>query len=225
MDNSFIHAVIKILKKEVKKWKDPIVTRISMVRQAYHEDKKIPFKVLISCILSLRTKDETTSAASQRLFSMADTPETMVRLTKREIERAIYPVGFYRTKTENILLLCRELINRHNSRVPDTIDELLKFRGVGRKTANLVVTLGYKKPGICVDTHVHRITNRWGYVKTKTPEETEFALREKLPPKYWLIINNLLVTYGQNLCKPISPYCSICPLDRFCKRVGVDRSR
>jgi endonuclease-3 len=218
MDNKSINTVIKILKKEVKKWEDPIVTQIS-------KNERSPFKILISCILSLRTKDGTTSAASQRLFGLADTPEAMVKLTKREIEKAIYPVGFYRTKTENILLLCRELISRHNSIVPDTIDELLKFKGVGRKTANLVVTLGYKKPGICVDTHVHRITNRWGYVKTKTPEETEFALREKLPPKYWLIINDLLVTYGQNLCKPISPHCSICQIYKFCKRVGVGRSR
>ncbi|MBI5749205.1 MAG: endonuclease III [Nitrospinae bacterium] len=225
MNNKSIHTVIKILKREVKKWEDPIVTQISMVRQAHHEDKKIPFKVLISCILSLRTKDETTSAASQRLFKLANTPEKMIRLTKREIEKTIYPVGFYRIKAGNILSICHDLINKYDSKVPDTIDELLKFKGVGRKTANLVVTLGYKKAGICVDTHVHRITNRWGYVKTKTPEETEFALREKLPKKYWLIINDLLVTYGQNLCKPISPYCSICRINKFCKRVGVNKSR
>jgi endonuclease-3 len=218
VDNNSIHTAIKILKKEIMKWEDPIVTQIS-------KNERSPFKVLISCILSLRTKDETTSAASHRLFELADTPEEMVTLTKKEIEKTIYPVGFYRTKAGNILSICSELINKYDSRVPDTIDELLKFKGVGRKTANLVVTLGYKKPGICVDTHVHRITNRWGYVKTKTPEETEFALREKLPKKYWLIINDLLVTYGQNLCKPISPHCSICKIYKFCKRVGVSRSR
>jgi len=227
MNNKSIYTVIKILKKEVKKWEDPIVTKISKLAPAGGKQGsgRSPFKVLISCILSLRTKDETTSAASHRLFSMADTPEKIAKLTKREIEETIYPVGFYRIKAGNILSICHDLINKYNSRVPDTIDELLKFKGVGRKTANLVVTLGYKKPGICVDTHVHRITNRWGYVKTKAPEKTEFALREKLPKKYWLIINDLLVTYGQNLCKPISPYCSICRISKFCKRVGVNRSR
>ncbi len=218
MDNNSIHTVIKILKREVKKWNDPIVTQIS-------KSQRSPFKVLISCILSLRTKDETTSSASQKLFNLANTPEEMVRLTKREIEKTIYPVGFYRIKAGNILSICHDLIKKYDSKVPDTIDELLKFKGVGRKTANLVVTLGYRKAGICVDTHVHRITNRWGYVKTKTPEETEFALREKLPSKYWLIINDLLVTYGQNLCKPISPHCSICALNRYCSKIGVDRHR
>ena len=218
MNNNSIYRVVGILKKEVKKWREPIVTEIS-------KKEGSPFMVLISCILSLRTKDETTSDASQRLFQMADTPEEMVLLSKKEIEKAIYPVGFYRIKADNILSICHDLIDKYDSRVPDTIDELLKFKGVGRKTANLVVTLGYKKPGICVDTHVHRITNRWGYVKTKTPEETEFALRKKLPKKYWLVINDLLVTYGQNVCKPISPHCSICPINRFCKKVGVDRSR
>ncbi len=227
MDNNSINTVIKILKSEVKKWEVPIVTKISKLAPAGGKQgsERSPFKVLISCILSLRTKDETTSTASQRLFSMADTPEKMVRLTKREIEETIYPVGFYRIKAGNILSISYDLINKYDSKVPDTIDELLKFKGVGRKTANLVVTLGYKKAGICVDTHVHRITNRWGYVKTKNPEETEFALREKLPRKYWLIINDLLVTYGQNLCKPISPHCSICNISKFCEKIGVDRSR
>ncbi len=227
MNNNSIHTVIKILRKETKKWKVPIVTQISKLAPAGRKqgNGRSPFKVLISCILSLRTKDETTSAASQRLFKLANTPEEMVRFTKREIENTIYPVGFYRIKAGNILSICHDLINKYDSKVPDTIDELLKFKGVGRKTANLVVTLGYKKAGICVDTHVHRITNRWGYVKTKNPEETEFALREKLPKKYWLIINDLLVTYGQNLCKPISPHCSICKISKFCKRMGVDRSR
>ena len=227
MDDNSIHTIIKILKRETKKWKVPIVTQISKLAPAGSKqgNGRSPFKVLISCILSLRTKDETTSAASHRLFKLADTPEEIVKLTKREIEKTIYPVGFYRIKAGNILSICHDLINKYDSKVPDTIDELLKFKGVGRKTANLVVTLGYKKPGICVDTHVHRITNRWGYVKTKNPEETEFTLREKLPKKYWLIINDLLVTYGQNLCKPISPHCSICQINKFCKRVGVDRSR
>ena len=184
-----------------------------------------PFKVLISCILSLRTKDEVTGAASRRLFGLAGTPETLAKLPVKKIEKAIYPVGFYRTKARNIRSICQTLITHYSSRVPDEIDELLKLKGVGRKTANLVVTLGYRKPGICVDTHVHRISNRLGYIKTRTPEETEQVLREKLPPKYWMIWNDLLVTYGQNLCRPISPLCSQCRLTPYCNRVGVTKSR
>src|SRR3989337_1388708 len=212
-----IDSIIKIIKRENKKFIEPIVSTISRDRT--------PFHVLTSCILSLRTKDRTTREASNRLFAVANNPEEILELSAGDIERLIYPVGFYRIKAKKIKEICQILIDKYNSKVPDEIDELLKLNGVGRKTANLVITLGYKKPGICVDTHVHRITNRWGYVKTKNPEETEFALRKKLPPKYWLIINDLLVTYGQNLCKPISPHCSICKINKFCKRVGVDRSR
>ena len=184
-----------------------------------------PFTVLVACLLSLRTQDKTTGEASARLFQLAATPQTMAKLPPAHIEKAIYPVGFYKTKAQNILKICRILISEYNGRVPDDIDTLLKLPGVGRKTANLVVTLGYNQPGICVDTHVHRITNRWGYVKTKTPEQTETALRAKLPRRYWMIINDLLVTYGQNICKPISPICSQCKIRHFCDRVGVDKSR
>jgi len=184
-----------------------------------------PFRVLISCILSLRTQDATTAKASHRLFALADSPETMVKLTAKKIEKLIYPVGFYRTKARNILEICQTLIDRYAGQVPDSIDELLKFRGVGRKTANLVVTLGYRKAGICVDTHVHRISNRWGYVKTATPEKTEFALRDKLPKKYWIEFNDLLVSFGQHLCRPISPVCSQCPIAKYCSRVGVSLKR
>jgi len=212
-----INAVLKIIGCENKKFAEPIVTVISRERT--------PFHVLISCLLSLRTKDKTTSEASQRLFAVADNPEEMVKISEKRIETLIYPVGFYRTKAKKIREICSVLIEEYHGAVPDEIDELLKLNGVGRKTANLVVTLGYKKPGICVDTHVHRITNRWGYVKTKNPHETEFALREKLPKKYWLTINDLLVTYGQNLCVPISPKCSICQVDKYCKKVGVARHR
>jgi endonuclease-3 len=213
-----IHEAIGILSEEVRKWKAPAVTIVS-------QREGNPFKVLISCILSLRTQDKTTGAASERLFALADTPSKMVLLTPETIESAIYPVGFYRNKTASILDICRELNERYGGRVPDDIDELLKFKGVGRKTANLVVTLGFGKPGICVDTHVHRICNRWGYVSTRTPEETEFALRKKLPKKYWLIINDLLVTFGQNLCTPISPRCSTCSVFHLCNRIGVGKSR
>ena len=212
-----IKKVLNIINKENKKFIEPAVTTISR--------KRTPFHVLISCILSLRTKDQTTRDASNRLFAVADSPEEIIRIPDRQLEKLIYPVGFYRVKSKNIKKICKELIKNYNGMVPDEIDELLKLDGVGRKTANLVVTLGYKKPGICVDTHVHRITNRWGYVKTKNPHETEFALRKKLPKKYWLIINDLLVTYGQNICVPISPKCSICSVASYCQKIGVTKHR
>jgi endonuclease-3 len=176
-------------------------------------------------MLSLRTKDAVTGIASPKLFALADTPRALLKLTPRQIEKAIYPVGFYRIKARNILKVCRVLVEQYNGNVPDEIDALVTLPGVGRKTANLVVTLGFGKPGICVDTHVHRITNRWGYVKTKTPEQTEMALREKLPRAYWIEINDELVALGQNICHPTSPKCSLCPLSQYCARVGVTRSR
>ena len=213
-----IHEAVSILLEAVKNWRTPAVTIVS-------QRDGDPFKVLISCILSLRTQDKTTGAASARLFALADTPGRMVLLSREEIEKAIYPVGFYRNKAGQILDICKALLEKHAGQVPDEIDELLKFKGVGRKTANLVVTLGFGKPGICVDTHVHRICNRWGYVSTKSPEETEFTLRSRLPSEYWLIINDLLVTFGQNQCFPLSPRCSICPLFHMCDRVGVVKSR
>jgi endonuclease-3 len=184
-----------------------------------------PFRVLVACLLSLRTQDTTTEPAAARLFALADTPAGMLRLTPREIEHAIYPVGFYHTKARVILGLCRDLLERFGGGVPDDIDALLTLKGVGRKTANLVVTMGYGKPGICVDTHVHRISNRLGYVKTRTPEETERALRDKLPRRYWIGYNDLLVTFGQNVCAPVSPRCSVCPVRALCRRVGVTASR
>jgi endonuclease III len=213
-----IHEAVPILRELVKKWQSPAVTIVS-------QREGDPFKVLISCILSLRTQDRTTAAASARLFAIADTPGRMALLSAEDIEKAIYPVGFYRNKAAQILDICKGLLKSYDGKVPDEIDELLKFRGVGRKTANLVVTLGFGKPGICVDTHVHRICNRWGYIRTKTPVETEFVLRAKLPGEYWLEINDLLVTFGQNLCHPVSPRCSVCPLVQLCDRVGVAKSR
>lgn len=184
-----------------------------------------PYRVLISCLLSLRTKDEVTAAASKRLFARASTPETMVQLTKDELEALIYPVGFYHRKAEQIREISRTLIDEHDSNVPDTLDELLQLKGVGRKTANIVITMGFHKQGIAVDTHVHRISNRLGLVKTKTPEQTEFALRDILPEKHWIVFNNLLVMHGQKICTPISPRCSICPISEYCDRVGVERFR
>jgi endonuclease III len=213
-----IHRVVEVLKEEMPRWKTPIVGVVA-------ERTNDPFQVLISCILSLRTKDITTAEASERLFRLARTPERMAGLSPKQIERAIYPVGFYRTKARSILRICRDLIDRFESVVPDDLDRLLTLNGVGRKTANLVITLAYRKDGICVDTHVHRISNRLGYVRTKTPEQTEMALRKKLPRKYWIIFNDLLVTYGQNLCKPVSPLCSECRISKYCNRVGVVKSR
>jgi len=217
MNNNDIDNVIEILREDVKKWKVPAVTLVSR--------KRDPFMVLISCLISLRTKDDVTGEASKRIFALADNPRDMVKLSPSQIEDAIYPAGFYRNKARDILEICRVLVDKHNSSVPDDIDELLKFKGVGRKTANLVVTLGYEKQGICVDIHVHRISNRLGYVKTKKPDETELILRKKLPEKYWIEINDLLVTYGQNLCTPQSPHCSRCRLYDFCERAGVERMR
>ena len=214
-----IHAAIKILRREVRQWQEPVVGVVA------RESARDPFRILISCLLSLRTKDKTTSEASARLFALAYTPAGLLKLSQRRIERAIYPVGFYRTKAKAIHAICRRLLQVYEGKVPQSIDELITLAGVGRKTANLVVTVGYQKPGICVDIHVHRISNRWGYVKTRTPEETEQALRARLPKRYWITFNDLLVSYGQNLCQPVSPFCSRCKLIDMCDRVGVVRSR
>ena len=184
-----------------------------------------PFRVLISCILSLRTKDRVTGEASKRLFRLADTPGALSTLPVKKIEKAIYPVGFYRVKAKRIRDLSREIVQKYNGAVPNTLEELLLLKGVGRKTANLVVTLGFDKEGICVDTHVHRITNRWGLVKTKTPQQTEFALRAGLPVRYWKVLNSQLVAFGQGICRPISPLCSQCHIRISCPRIGVVHSR
>lgn len=184
-----------------------------------------PFLVLISCLLSLRTKDEVTIEASKRLFSLAKTPEEMSKLSTAEIREAIYPVGFYNTKAERIKQICIDLIEKYDAKVPDSIEELLKLKGVGRKTANIVVTMGFNKLGIAVDTHVHRICNRLGFISTEKSDETEFELRKKLPKKYWIIFNNLLVVHGRSICTPISPRCSTCPIFLYCNRVDVTQSR
>ncbi|PYM75283.1 MAG: endonuclease III [Candidatus Rokuibacteriota bacterium] len=213
-----IDAVIRGLRRTAPTW-NPTALAVIATREGD------PFRVLIACILSLRTQDTTTGPASDRLFAEAATPESMLKLTPRRIERLIYPVGFYRTKARVILGICHDLLDRFAGRVPDTIDDLLTLNGVGRKTANLVVTMGYGKPGICVDTHVHRISNRLGYVKTRHPEETEMALRAKLPRRHWIGYNDLLVSFGQNVCTPLSPRCSICPVSSLCRKVGVTKAR
>ena len=215
MHSDDIHPVVRILRKEVRQWPVPAL--------GHYVDT--PFTVLISCILSLRTQDRTTTAASERLFAIASTPETMLAMPAGVIEKAIYPVSFYRVKTRNIHAISELLLTRFGGQVPSELDDLLELPGVGRKTANIVVTLGFRKPGIAVDTHVHRISNRLGYVRTKNADATEMALRKKLPPRYWVTFNDLLVTYGQNLCKPISPFCSRCKITQYCRRVGVTLSR
>jgi endonuclease-3 len=211
MRSEQIHDVLRILRKEVRQWPVPVIAHYV----------KTPFTTLISCLLSLRTQDKTTDAASERLFVIANTPQQMLATPAGIIQKAIYPVAFYRVKARTIHSICGQLLDRYSGEVPRELDELLELPGVGRKTANIVVTLAFGKAGIAVDTHVHRISNRLGYVTTKTPEQTEMALRKKLPHRYWLIFNDLLVAYGQNLCKPISPFCSKCKIRVYCQRKGV----
>jgi len=218
MNDGHIEEIISILGGELEKRELPIVSHLA-------KEKRNPFVILISTLLSLRTKDEVTSEATKRLFSLASTPQEMLQLSPEIIAKTIYPVGFYKNKAKTILAACRELIDRYNSLVPDTMEQLLAMKGVGRKTANLVLTLGFNKEGICVDTHVHRISNRLGYVRTGAPEQTEFALREKLPHKYWLDYNTLLVAFGRHVCRPVSPLCGSCPVSNYCDRVGVTKSR
>jgi endonuclease-3 len=213
-----VYSVIAGIDKTVRSWGVPYVSKLA-------RRKRDPFRTLISCIISLRTKDEVTSSASGRLFRLATSPRGMAKIGVRRIERAIYPAGFYRNKARQIAEISRRIVRVYGGHVPDTIEELLTFKGVGRKTANLVVSLGFGRPAICVDTHVHRIMNRLGYVSTRTPEQTESSLREKLPIRYWIGINTLLVLYGQRVCTPVSPWCSRCEVKRWCGKVGVDRSR
>lgn len=213
-----IRKIIAILRREIRNMDIPIVTEIS------HRSRD-PFHILISTILSLRTKDEVTRVASARLLEKARSPQELLLLPEEDIARLIFPVGFYKTKARTLRQICRDLIDKYGGKVPGDLEELLKLKGVGRKTANLVLTLGFHKPGICVDTHVHRVSNRLGYVKTRTPEQTETALRKKLPKEYWIEYNDLLVTWGQNICRPISPFCSRCAVLPYCKQVGVARSR
>ncbi len=208
MNNNDIHAIIRILKKECQRYELPVVTKLA--------GRKDPFTVLVSTVLSARTKDNVTAEASDRLFRKAPDVQGLRKLTVKQIENLIYPVGFYKTKAKHLKALSAKLLDEYNGTVPDDLDELLTFPGVGRKTANLVMTLGFRKHGICVDTHVHRISNRFGYVDTKTPEQTEMMLRKKLDKKYWILYNDLLVAYGQNLCRPIGPHCDKCRIRRYC---------
>ena len=204
---------------------DKVVTTLEKAKQPQSEFVKLmdsfkdPYLVLIACILSLRTNDRTTYPATLRMLKLAKTPQEMMKVNEEELAKAIYPVGFYKNKAGQIIELSKILVEKYDGKVPCDIEELCKFRGVGRKTANLVLSEGFNEPAICVDVHVHRILNRLGYLKTKNPEETEFTLREKLPKKYWIPINSLLVTHGQNVCKPLKPLCDKCPVEKYCDKV------
>lgn len=209
-----IETALALLEREVQGYQVPVVDLIA----AQTSD---PFRVLVATILSSRTKDEVTATACRRLFARADTPESLARLGVAELEELIYPVGFYRNKARHLSLLPGILAERFAGQVPGEIEDLLTLPGVGRKTANLVRAVAFRKPAICVDTHVHRIMNIWGYVTTRTPLETEMALREKLPARFWLSVNGLLVAFGQAICKPQRPWCDQCPLEQLCPKIGV----
>ena len=219
VDNETIHEIVRRLEAEYPKWREPIVSQLAGRR------RKDPFLVLIGTLLSLRTRDETTAGAIDRLWALADNPRDMAALAPEAVAKAIYPVGFYNNKAKTILEVCRQLLDRWGGAVPKDLDVLLTLPGVGRKTANLVVAIGYGEDAICVDTHVHRISNRFGYVKTKAPDDTEMVLRRILPREHWIRYNDLLVAFGQNLCGPLSPRCSECPVGDLCPRVGVTRHR
>lgn len=210
--------VLAILREAAEDWDVPVVAFLAAGGGS-------PFRVLVSALLSARTADGTTAGACTRLFALADTPEALRALSADAVEQAIYPVGFYPTKTRNLLQLCDRLITEFGGAVPADIETLCTLPGVGRKTANLVMIEAFQQPAICVDTHVHRISNIWGFVKTKTPEQTERALRERLPRRHWRDYNRILVAFGQHCCAPQSPWCSRCPVARFCPRIGVTRSR
>lgn len=212
--NSFFNEIIKILKVYFNDNESPSVSKIK-------EEGANPFEILISTIISARTKDEVTYKSSKRLFSVANSPEKMAKLSEKEIAEIIYPCGFYNIKAKNIKKTCEILINKFDSKVPDDFEQLLNLPGVGRKTANLVIAVGFQKDGLCVDTHVHRISNRLGIIKTKSPYESEFALRKILPIEYWEVYNKLLVLLGQKICKAQKPICNYCPLDKCCKKVNV----
>ena len=213
-----IHVVVGALREAYSAFREPVVTEMTRAGRN-------PFQVLVATLLSLRTRDEQTREAAGRLFGLAPDIPAMLELTPAQIEKEILQVGFYKVKAARILQVCGILKDRYGGTVPDDLDQLLALPGVGRKTANLVLTRGFGLPGICVDIHVHRISNRLGYVSTRKPDETEMVLRQKLPPEYWIVYNDLLVAFGQNVCTPLSPWCSKCPLAAHCARVGVERTR
>lgn len=215
-----VDKIFCLLKEELKKYDEPVVSKL----------KKgvinTPYTILISCILSLRTKDEVTEKSSIKLLKDYNTPEKILKLSEDEIAKIIYPVGFYKTKAKKIKEISKTLIDTYSGEVPEKFEELLKLNGVGRKTANIVMVYGHNKHGyIPIDVHCHRIPNRLGWIKTKTPEETEFELKKILPEEYWNDFNNLFVKFGQKICVPISPFCSKCPIEKYCMKVSVKKRR
>ncbi len=217
MDNGQLAKVLRRLRQKAKTWKTPVVINIG--------EQLEPFPVLVSCLISLRTRDPVTEEASKRLFALAKSPKSLARLSVEEIESAVYPAAFYRNKARTLKALGEQLCDEFAGKVPDSMEALLSLKGVGRKTANLTLILGFDKPGICVDTHVHRICGRWEYIQASSPDETELALRGKLPKRYWKEFNFLLVALGQNCCRPISPVCTSCCLSEFCPKLGVTHHR
>lgn len=212
-----LENIIRKLREYYKQNNKTLIDRVST--------EKDPFKVLISCILSQRSKDEMTEKVSNELFKIVHKPEDLINLENRELEKILYSIGFYKVKARRLKEVSKILIEKYNGSVPDKLNELLKLPGVGRKTANIVITKGFNKNGIAVDTHVHRISNRLGLVRTKRPEETEINLKKAIPEKYWIELNDYLVNFGKNICTPISPKCSICPIEKYCKKVGVKKFR
>src|SRR5712692_8331554 len=213
-----VHAVMRALARAIDHLDLPAVEKIA------EDSQEDPFEVLIATMLSAQTRDPVTAAASERLFGVARTPRAMAKLTVKRIERLIYPVSFYRHKARHVKAACRLLVARHGGRMPGTMDELLALPGVGRKTANLVLILSFRSlKNICVDTHVHRISNRLGWVRTRTPDETEQALYRATRDRWWPYINLYLVTWGQNVCRPIYPRCGACVIRPYCPQIGVTR--
>jgi len=209
-----LNTVIAILEKEVAAYQVPVVDLIAT-------QTRDPYKILVATILSARTKDEVTAAAAARLFEKAADLQALAGLAESKIAKLIYPVGFFNNKAGFLAKLPIALNSKFGGKIPDDVDSLVKLPGVGRKTANLVVAVAYQKPAICVDTHVHRIMNIWGYVNTKTPFETEMVLRKKLPRKYWQRINAILVAFGQKTCRPVRPHCDVCVIEQYCPQIGI----
>lgn len=218
MDTKDIPNVNRVLKREYAKHHAPVVELV-------HAQTRDPFRVLVATILSARTKDETTAAVSRRLFTKVKTPGDLKKIPLKKLEKLIFPIGFWHTKARHLKQLPRVMEDKFGGQVPATVEELCELPGVGRKTANLVVTVAFDRYGICVDVHVHRICNRLGLVSTTTPFETEMALRDILPKRYWKTWNSQLVSFGQTVCRPTSPRCSSCPIAKYCRRVGVTNSR
>lgn len=216
MNPQEIKKVMQILEKTYSNKKKPTVRRTSSLG---------PFEVLIACLLSLRTQDKNTEKAVKNLFSHARTPEEILRMPIKRLEKLIYSSGYYRKKARTIKHVCKELIKRFDGKVPDKKEDLLSIKGIGPKTANIVLAFAFGKPALPIDTHCHRIPNRLGWIKTKKPEETEKALEKLLPKKYWKEFNTLFVLFGKNICRPVSPLCSKCPVKKYCKKVGVVKSK